>query len=160
MTESTPSATPTPTETASVEVHALLVCREVQTSKSGGVTVRDVLDIVPVLGFPGDAGPLSFAAFVRANRAGEAEVSFRLYPMSEPETTLATLPGRLRIAKGYEGRQNVIGAGFKTLKVQGGGWFGVEFRVGETVLARTRFAIGTMQGPKLGGGTGDAPAPS
>ncbi len=133
---------------APIDVHALLVCREVQTSKAGGVTVRDVLDIVPVLGFPGDAGPLSFAAFVRANRAGEAEVSFRLYPMSSPETTLATLPGRLRIAKGYEGRQNVIGAGFKSLKVQAGGWFGVDFRVGETVLARTRFAIGAMQAPK------------
>lgn len=139
---------PTATETAAIDVHALLVCREVMTSKSGGVTVRDVLDIVPVIGFPGDAGPLSFAAFVRASRAGEAEVSFRLFPVSSPETTLATLPGRLRVSKGYEGRQNVIGAGFKTLKVQAGGWFGVEFLVGTKVLATTRFAIGAMQAPK------------
>src|SRR5206468_2309494 len=68
----TESAAP---ESAPIDVHALLVCREVQTSKSGGVT----------------------------------------------------------------------GAGFKTWKVQAGGWFGVEFRVGESVLARTRFAIGVMQ---------------
>lgn len=148
---------PAPTESAPLDVHALLVCREVMSSKSGGVTVRDVLDIVPVIGFPGDAGPLSFAAFVRATRAGEAEVSFRLHPMEHPETTLATLPGRLRVAKGYEGRQNVIGAGFKTLKVQAGGWFGVEFKVGDKVLARTRFAIG-MIAPKTAGGPG-APAP-
>jgi len=148
--------TPTPESSASLEVHALLVCREVMTSKQGGVTVRDVVDIVPVLAFPGDAGPLSFAAFVRARRAGEADVSFRLFPVGSPEVTLATLPGRLRVAKGYEGRQNVIGAGFKTLKVQAGGWFGVEFRVGNTVLAQTRFAIGAIQGtPKV---SGDAPA--
>ena len=156
MTDSSAPGSSAP-ESAPIDVHALLVCREVQTSKSGGVTVRDVLDIVPVLGFPGDAGPLSFAAFVRANRAGEADVSFRLYPISSPETTLATLPGRLRIAKGYEGRQNVIGAGFKSLKVQAGGWFGVEFRVGETVLARTRFAIGAMQPAKS---PVEAPKPS
>ena len=147
---------PAPESSASLEVHALLVCREVVSSKQGGVSVRDIVDIVPVLGFPGDAGPLSFAAFVRASRAGEAEVSFRLYPMGNPEVTLATLPGRLRVAKGYEGRQNVIGAGFKSLKVQAGGWFGVEFLVGTSVLARTRFAIGAMQGaPKA---AGEAPA--
>ncbi len=148
---------PAPTESAPLDVHALLVCREVMSSKTGGVTVRDVLDIVPVIAFPGDAGPLSFAAFVRATRAGEADVSFRLHPMEHPETTLATLPGRLRVAKGYEGRQNVIGAGFKTLKVQAGGWFGVEFKVGDKVLARTRFAIG-MIAPKPAGGPG-APTP-
>ena len=152
---------PAPESTASLEVHALLVCRAIESSKNGGVTVRDVVDIVPVLGFPGDAGPLSFAAFVRVHRPGEAAVSFRLYPMSSPETTLATLPGRLRVAKGYEGRQNVIGAGFKTLKVQAGGWFGVEFIVGTSVLARTRFAIGAIQSaPKEPTPVGDAPAVS
>jgi hypothetical protein len=145
------------TESAAIEVHALLVCREVQSNKTGGVTVRDVVDIVPVLGFPGDAGPLSFAAFCRAKRAGEVDVSFRVHPMADVATTLVSLPGRLRVAPGYEGRQNVIGAGFKTLKVQGGGWFGVEFRVGSKVLARTRFAIGAIAKAPA---PGDTPLPT
>ncbi len=139
MSEATPAD-----ETPQIEVHALLVCREIQAGKTGGVSVREVLDIVPVLQLPGDAGPLTFAAFVRAHRAGEAKVSFRIFPLGDPSVTLVDLPGRLVVQKGYEGRQNVIAAGFKSLTVKAGGWFGVDFRVGETVLATTRFLIGAM----------------
>ncbi len=73
-------------------------------------------------------------------------MSFRLHPMADPSVTVATLPGKLTVAKGYEGRQTVIYSGFKTLTVKQGGWFGVEFRVGERVLARARFAIGARGG--------------
>ena len=79
-------------ETPQIEVHALLVCREVVGGKTGGVSVREVLDIVPVLQLPGDAGPLTFAAFVRAHRAGEAKVHFRIYPLGDPSVTLIELP--------------------------------------------------------------------
>jgi hypothetical protein len=138
-----------------VEVHGVLVCRGVQGTPSGGVDVKDVVDILVVPSFPAEAGPLTFCAFVRASRAGEAEVSFRLHPLADPSQTLVTLPGRLRVQKGYEGRQTVIGSGFKSIKIHRGGWYGVEFRVGETVLARTRFAIGA-KGPKPAAASEDA----
>jgi hypothetical protein len=138
---------------APVEVQALLVCRGVAATPSGGVDVKDVVDVLVVPGFPAEAGPLTFAAFVRAMRAGEAEVSFRVFPLGEPDRTLVTLPGRLRVQKGYEGRQSVIGSGFKSIKIHAGGWYGVEFLVGAQVLAKTRFAIGARAPAK-----GEAPA--
>ncbi len=146
-TPSTPTAPVAPVaDDEPVRVEGLLVCRSVENSPSGGITVRDVLDIVPVAGFPGEAGPLAFAAFVRPARAGEAGISFRIHPVANASVTVASLPGKLTIAKGYEGRQTVIYSGFKSLTVKQGGWYGVEFRVGERVLARTRFAVGA-RGP-------------
>ena len=127
-----------------VEVHGLLVCRGITESQDRHVNVQGVLEILPVPGFPGDAGPLSFVAFVRANRAGEAGVSFRVHPLEQPKTTVAEFPGRLAVAKGFEGRQTVVRVELKTLKVNQGGWFGVEFRLGEEVLARNRFLIGAV----------------
>ena len=145
-TPATPATSVTPSTPATddepVRVEGLLVCRSVENSPSGGITVRDVLDIVPVAGFPGEAGPLAFAAFVRPARAGEAGISFRIHPVMDASVTVASLPGKLTIAKGFEGRQTVIYSGFKSLTVKQGGWYGVEFRVGERVLARTRFAVG------------------
>jgi hypothetical protein len=123
------------------------------------VSLRDILEIVPVLGFPGEAGPLSFAAFLRPLRAGEAEVAFRIHPMDHPETTLVRMPGRLNVQKGYEGRQTVVSAGFKTLKINAGGWFGVEFSVGAKVLAHTRFAVGAVQPKKSDASAPPAPPP-
>jgi hypothetical protein len=128
---------------ANVEVQGLLVCRGVQGTSTGGIDVKDVVDVLVVPSFPAEVGPLTFAAFVRSKRPGEAEVSFRVHPAADPSKTLVTLPGRLTVQKGYEGRQSVIGSGFKTLKVHAGGWYGVEFRLGDAVLARTRFAIGS-----------------
>ena len=55
--------------------------------------------------------------------------------------------------KGYEGRQTVISAGFKTLKINAGGWFGLEFKLGSQVLARTRFAVGAISKKPADGGT-------
>lgn len=137
-----------------VEVVALLVCREVVHARSG-VTVKEIVEIVPVVAFPGEAGPLTFCAILRPHRAGEAEVVFRVHPLNHPETTLIQMPGRLRVERGLEGRQTLVSAGFRSMKVHGGGWFGVEFRVGERVAARTRFAVGALTPA-----AGSAPAPS
>ncbi|HVG92980.1 MAG TPA: hypothetical protein VND21_00930 [Planctomycetota bacterium] len=134
-----------PPSTDELEVTGLLVCREIQNTRHG-VNVREVLELVPVLQFPGEAGPLTFVALVRAPRHGEAAVAFRVHPLDDPSVTLVTLPGRLAVQKGYEGRQTVVAAGFKTLKINAGGWFGLEFRMGDEVLARTRFAVGAMSG--------------
>jgi hypothetical protein len=127
-----------------VEVHGLLICRGLAEGAGGHVNVQGVLDIIPVAGFPGEAGPLAFVAFLRAHRAGEAEVSFRIHPLEAEDVTLAKFPGRLNVAKGFEGRQNVVRVELKTLTVKQGGWFGLEFRLGETVLARNRFLIGAV----------------
>jgi hypothetical protein len=137
------SDAPTPPE--SIQVTGLLVCRELQQGRQG-VTLRELLEIVPVLSFPGEAGPLTFVALVRAPRPGEAAVSFRIHPWEDPSVTLVNLPGRLSVQKGYEGRQSVVAAGFKTLKIHAGGWFGLEFRLGDEVLAKTKFAVGAMSG--------------
>jgi hypothetical protein len=141
-------------EEAAVEVHALLVCRGLVDGGGGHVSVQGVLDIVPVAAFPGEAGPLCFVAFLRPNRAGEADVSFRVHPVGAEDVTLARFPGRLAVAKGVEGRQTVVRVDLKTLTVKQGGWFGVEFRLGETVLARNRFLVGAVA-PR-----GRAPAPA
>jgi len=141
--EPAPSAESPVVEGEALDVLALLVCREVMQGKNG-VSLREIVEIVPVLGFPGEAGPLAFAAFVRPHRAGEAKVSFRIHPLEHPETTAIEMPGRLAIQKGAEGRQTVISAGFKTLKINAGGWFGLEFRLGSQVLARTKFAVGAI----------------
>lgn len=140
-----------------VEVVALLVCREVAHGRSG-VTVKDIVEIVPVVAFPGEAGPLTLCAILRPHRAGEAEVVFRVHPLNHPETTLIQMPGRLRVERGLEGRQTLVSAGFRSMKVHAGGWFGVEFRVGERVAARTRFAIGALTAA-AGGPAPSAPAP-
>ena len=131
-------------DTPAVEVHALLVCRGVADGGGGHVSLQGVLDIIPVAGFPGDAGPLAFVAFLRAHRAGEAQVSFRIHPLEHEAVTLAQFPGRLSVAKGVEGRQTVVRVDLKTLTVKQGGWFGIEFRLGDKVLARNRFLIGAI----------------
>ena len=127
-----------------VEVHGLLVCRGLADGGGGHVSVQGVLDIIPVAAFPGEAGPLCFVAFLRPRRAGEAEVSFRIHPLAAQDVTLARFPGRLSVAKGLEGRQTVVRVDLKTLTVKQGGWFGVEFRLGESVLARNRFLVGAI----------------
>lgn len=131
-----------------IEVQGLLVCRGVTEGADRHVQVNGVLDIVPVAGFPGEAGPLAFVAFVRARRAGEADVSFRIHPLKAADVTLARFPGRLAVAKGYEGRQTVVRVELKSLQVKQGGWFGLEFRLGDAVLARNRFLIGALAAPK------------
>ena len=79
MSEATPAD-----ETPQIEVHALLVCREVAGGQDGRRgSLREVLDVVPVLQRAGDAGPLTFVAFVRAHRAGEARVVFRIFPLGD-----------------------------------------------------------------------------
>lgn len=135
---------PEANDVPAVEVHGLLVCRGVTDGAGGHVTVQGVLDIIPVAGFPGDAGPLAFVAFLRAHRAGEAEVAFRIHPLEHEDVTLAQFPGRLSVAKGVEGRQTVVRVDLKTLTVKQGGWFGIEFRLGDKVLARNRFLIGAL----------------
>jgi hypothetical protein len=142
-----------------VEVHGLLVCRGAGEGPDGSVAVQGILDIVPVAGFPGEAGPLAFVALVRAKRAGEAAVSFRVHPLEAPDVTLARFPGRLSVAKGYEGRQTIVRVELKSLQVKQGGWFGLEFRVGEEVLARNRFLIGAVSPrPRPGSATPPRPA--
>src|SRR6058998_2142579 len=90
-----------------IEVVGLLLCREVQNGRAG-VSLREIVEIVPVMQFPGEAGPLAFAAFVRSKRAGEAKVAFRVHPIDHPEVTVVEVPGRLAVQKGYEGRQSVV----------------------------------------------------
>lgn len=141
-----------------VEVVALLICREVQQGRSG-VTLKEIVEIVPVVAFPGEAGPLTFCAILRSHRAGEAEVGFRVHPLHHPETTLIEMPGRLRVERGLEGRQTVVSAGFRSMKIHAGGWFGVEFRVGGRVAARTRFAVGALTSAAAPG-PGSTGAPS
>jgi len=142
-----------------IEVHGLLVCRGVGEGADRHIVVNGVLDIIPVAGYPGEAGPLSFVAFVRAWRAGEAQVSFRVHPVDAPDVTLASFPGRLAVAKGFEGRQTVVRVEMKSLQVKQGGWFGVEFRVGETVLAKNRFLIGAIASKSAPGAAPKAAAP-
>src|SRR5262245_5837338 len=148
-----------PADHPPIEVHGLLVCRGVGEGADRHVVVNGVLDIIPVAGYPGEAGPLSLVAFVRAWGAAEAAGSCRVHPVDAPDVTLAAFPGRLAVAKGYEGRQTVVRVEMKSLQVKQGGWFGVEFRVGEAVLARNRFLIGAIAPRPAAGAAPKAAAP-
>ena len=54
----------------------------------------------------------------------------------------------------------MVRVSLKTLTVKQGGWSGVEFRLGETVLARNRFLIGAVAPRGKATAAGSPVAPS
>jgi hypothetical protein len=125
----------------------LLVCRGVEATPEGGVTLRDVLEIVQVPQFPADAGPLHFVAFLRGLVPGTLEVAFRVHREGDPTAVVAQVPMRVNVPEGVSDRQISIYGGLRKATVSHGGWYGVELVAGDRVLAKNRFAIGTRARP-------------
>jgi hypothetical protein len=104
------------------------------------VDLEQILEVVAVDAFPGDAGPLSFVAFLRGLPAGDAHATFVIRPVGHPEHVTASLPLDVRVPEGAQGRQMVVQVRLGSVPVKHGGWYEV------SVLATNRFAIGARHG--------------
>jgi hypothetical protein len=133
-----------------LDAQSLFVCRGVKATPGGGVDLEDVLEIVQVPGFPADAGPLHFVAFLRGLAPGAVELTFRVHREGDPDAVVATIPMRVNVPEGVSERQVSIYGGLQKATVSRGGWYGVELRAGDRVVARNRFAIGTRAGQRPG----------
>jgi hypothetical protein len=136
MTDPAPQA-PTP-----IHVHGLLVCRRVETNPGGDLTLHNVVEVVPVESFPGDAGPLVFVAFVRNLPPGKHQGAFVIHPAGRKDRVTARLPVEATVPEGFASRQVALQLKVPSIPVQSGGWYDVLFEWEGRPLAVNRFAIG------------------
>ena len=122
-------------------VHALLVCRGVETDASGQITIQNVLEVLPVDEVPGEVGPLTFLALVRNLPQGPGKGAFLLRSAGS-EAPQGHLPIEVEVPAGYAGRQIALQVTVPALPVATGGWFEVQFEWAGEVLAANRFAVG------------------
>jgi hypothetical protein len=127
---------------AAVVVHGLLVCRNAEIPGPGRLNLQDVLEVVALDRFPGDAGPLTFVALVRGLSAGPGRFAFTLHPRGRHEHVTAHLPGTAEVPPGSADRQLALQVRVPSIPVQRGGWYDVVFSWEGRPLASNRFAIG------------------
>jgi hypothetical protein len=135
-------ADPTRTDGTTPTVHGLLLCRRVETSAHGDLTLHEIVEVLPVDAFPADAGPLTFVAFVRSLPPGPGQAMFVLRTTGESAREVARLPLPVNVPRGFGGRQVALQLRVPSVPVQGGGWYEVVFEWNGTPLASNRFAIG------------------
>ena len=124
-------------------VHALLVCRDLETEPDGSLTLRNVVEILPAETIPGEVGPLVFVAFLRGVPAGGGEGAFVLRAGGSDQTAGARIPLRFDVPEAMTGRQLAVHVRLPKLPVEQAGWFDLAFEWAGDELASTRFAIGT-----------------
>ena len=130
-------ATPTP-----IIVHGLLICRSADLVAEGRLDLKEVLEIVALDELPGDAGPLTFVAFVRGLPKGPTSCAFVIHPAGNPDHVTARLPVEGVVSDAFENRQIALQMRLPSVPLEKGGWFDVVFEVNGTPLAMNRFAIG------------------
>jgi len=130
-----------PSDVSRPIVHALLVCRGLDTSAEGEISLQNVVEIVPVDKVPADIGPLTFVAFVRNLPKGPGQGAFVLRSPGREEA-LGRLPLEMDVPAGLEARQVALQVTVPSLPVASGGWFEVYFEWAGTPLAANRFAVG------------------
>jgi hypothetical protein len=118
------------------------VCRNAVRREGGGLDVEDVLEVVALDALPGDAGPLTFLAFLRGLPPGPGVGAFVLHPAGRPDHETARLPVRAQVPEAYADRQVALQVRLPSVPVSQGGWFEVVFEWAGRPLARNRFAIG------------------
>lgn len=123
-------------------VHGLIFCRAAEVAERGEVSLKNVLEILPVASFPGDAGPLTIVAFVRGLPPGPGEGSFVLRAPNSDGEPLGHWRLDMNVPDAYEGRQQCIHLKVPELVVNAGGWFEVAFLFNGTELAANRFLVG------------------
>ncbi len=128
-------------------VHALIFCRAVEVAERGEVSLKNVLEILPVASFPGDAGPLTIVAFVRGLPPGAGEGSFVLRAPDGEGDPLGHWRLSMEVPEAYAGRQQCIHLNVPELVVNAGGWFEVAFLWNGTELASNRFLVGATGAP-------------
>jgi hypothetical protein len=125
-----------------VAVHGLLVCRRIETTPEGEITLHNVVEVIPVDQFPADVGPLVFVALVRNLPAGPGKAAFALSPVGRPQKVLARLPMDVDVHAQYRGRQVALQLRVPSIPVASGGWFEVRFEWDGRPLASNRFIVG------------------
>lgn len=128
-------------------VHALLVCRDLETEPDGSLTLRNVVEILPAEAIPGEVGPLVFVAFLRGMPAGAGEGAFVLHVGGAEQPGGARLPLKLDVPPAMAGRQLAVHVRLRALPVEQAGWFDLGFEWAGEMLASTRFAVGTRGEP-------------
>jgi hypothetical protein len=125
-----------------IAVHGLLVCRRIETTPEGELTLHNVVEVLPVDQFPADVGPLVFVALVRNLPAGSGKAAFALAPAGRPEKAVARLPMEVQVRPEYRGRQVALQLRVPSIPVGSGGWFEVAFEWDGKPLASNRFLVG------------------
>ncbi len=122
-------------------VHALLICRAVEADDTGELSLKNVVEVLPVDKVPGDVGPLTFVAFVRNLQPGPGKGAFVLR-VPGAEEPIGRLPLEMEVPPGLAARQVALQVTVPSMPVASGGWFEVYFEWQGEPLAANRFAIG------------------
>ena len=122
-------------------MHALLVCRAVEANDEGELSLKNVVEVLPIDKVPGDVGPLTFVAFVRNLPRGPGNGAFVLRSPGREEP-IGRLPLEMDVPPGLEARQVALQVTVPSMPVAGGGWFELYFEWAGEPLAANRFAIG------------------
>jgi hypothetical protein len=134
-----------------IHVHALLICRSVEPSPDGALTLQNVVEIVPVESLPGQVGPLTFVAFVRNLPEGPLKASFLLRPaQGAGEAGSEGAKARRYPLQGKAGadigpRQVALQLKVSKLEVTATGWYEVVFEWDGKPVAWNRLGIGLMR---------------
>ena len=122
-------------------VHALLICRSVETDGPGELSLKNVVEVLPVDKVPADVGPLTFVAFVRNLQPGPGHGAFVLRAPGREEP-IGRLPLDMEVPVGLAARQVALQVTVPSMPVASGGWFELYFEWNGEPLAANRFAIG------------------
>ncbi|MDJ0975571.1 MAG: hypothetical protein QNJ98_14005 [Planctomycetota bacterium] len=125
-------------------VHALVFCRDIELGKRGEVTLKNVLEVLPVESFPSDAGPLTIVAFVRDLPVGTGEGAFVLRAPGSEGEPLGAWRLEMEVQEAHQGRQQCINLQVPKLVVNEAGWYEVAFFYNERELASNRFLVGVL----------------
>lgn len=110
----------------------------------GNLTLTDILEVVALDELPGDAGPLTFVAFLRGAEPGPAKCAFVVHPAGQPTPEIARLPLDVQVSDAMDNRQVAVQVHLPSIPVKQGGWFDVTFEWEGVPLAQNRFAIGAL----------------
>ncbi len=110
------------------------------------MTLENVLEVIALDALPGDAGPLTFVAFLRNVPPGPAKAAFVIRSAADGGPEFARLPLESNVPEGFARRQLALQIRLPKLPVTQGGWFEVVFEWEGAPLARTRFAVGARSG--------------
>jgi hypothetical protein len=125
-----------------IEVHALVICRKVENTPEGGLTLHNVVEILPVDRLPGDAGPIELVALVRNLPPGEGKGAFVISPAGHRGAASARFPLKVNVSEPFRARQVSLQLKVPSIPVTRGGWYEVAFEWEGAILAVNRFAIG------------------
>jgi hypothetical protein len=124
-------------------VHALLVCDAVEPTEDGGVSIQNVIEVLPADKVPGEVGPLTFVAFVRNLPAGPGDAAFLLRsPDGKSSSGTGRIPIKMDIPVGLQDRQLALHVTIPVLPVGTAGWYELYFEWQGTPLAANRFVVG------------------